>query len=207
MDQTRRRITAAAVELHEAVGPLATTIAAIAERAGVGRPTVYAHFPDEPALFAACTAHHFGLHPPPDIGAWTAEPDPVTRLARGLSELYAYWEEIEPMATSVLRDHLAAPERVGQGFALFMEGCADLLASGWPARGRAKRLVRAAVGHAVRFETWRSLTRQQGAPSWRGRRADGGDRRRRSADRASQRLVSWSRAAVLAPPAVARPMN
>ena len=31
------------------------------------------------------------------------------------------------MATSVLRDHVAAPERVGQGFVLFMEGCAEIL--------------------------------------------------------------------------------
>ena len=47
MDDTRLRITQAAVNLHQEIGPLAATVTAIADRAGVGRPTVYAHFPDE----------------------------------------------------------------------------------------------------------------------------------------------------------------
>ena len=48
---TRRRITESAVELHEELGPARTSIAAIAERAGVRRSTVYRHFPTEDALF------------------------------------------------------------------------------------------------------------------------------------------------------------
>ena len=49
--QTRQRIVEAAVDLHTTVGPAATSISAIAERAGVQRHTVYAHFPDETVLF------------------------------------------------------------------------------------------------------------------------------------------------------------
>ena len=45
--ETRHRIVAATVELHTSVGPARTTISAIADRAGVQRHTVYAHFPDE----------------------------------------------------------------------------------------------------------------------------------------------------------------
>ena len=47
--QTRERITEAAVELHGSLGPARTTISAIAQRADVQRATVYRHFPDEEA--------------------------------------------------------------------------------------------------------------------------------------------------------------
>ena len=50
---TRLRITESAVELHETLGPARTSISGIAERAGVRRSTVYRHFPNEDALFAA----------------------------------------------------------------------------------------------------------------------------------------------------------
>src|SRR5688572_23617574 len=65
-EETRRRITEAAVELHGSVGPARTTISAVAERAGVQRATLYRHFPDEETLFGACSAHWAALHPPPD---------------------------------------------------------------------------------------------------------------------------------------------
>ena len=162
MDETRRRITEAAVDLHQKIGPLATTVTAIANRAGVGRPTVYAHFPDEQTLFAACTAHYFCAHPAPDPAAWADEPDPSNRLIRGLTELYRYWAQIEPMADRVLRDHRVAPERVGRGFVEYMARCRDVLAEDWRLTGASRRRVRAAVGHAVRFETWQSLVSDGG---------------------------------------------
>jgi hypothetical protein len=37
-----------------------------------------------------------------------------------------------------------------------------VLDRGWKTRGRRRALVRAVVGHAVEFETWRSLTRDEG---------------------------------------------
>jgi AcrR family transcriptional regulator len=52
--ETRQRIVEAAVDLHS-VGPAFTTISMIAERAGVQRHTVYAHFPDERSLYLACS--------------------------------------------------------------------------------------------------------------------------------------------------------
>src|SRR5215204_2491067 len=75
-DETRRRITDAAVELHGSVGPARTTISAVAERAGVQRATVYRHFPDEEALFDACSAHWMAQHPLPDPTAWAKIEDP-----------------------------------------------------------------------------------------------------------------------------------
>ena len=44
MAETRLRITEAAVELHQTLGPARTSISGVAERAGVQRHTVYRHF-------------------------------------------------------------------------------------------------------------------------------------------------------------------
>jgi AcrR family transcriptional regulator len=50
-EETRRRITEAAVALHESVGPARASVSAIARKAGVQRLTFYRHFPDVGALF------------------------------------------------------------------------------------------------------------------------------------------------------------
>src|ERR671919_3041346 len=81
--ETRQRIAEAAMKLHGTVGPARTTISAVAEKAGVQRATVYRHFPNEEALFAACSAHWRSLYPPPDAGAWAAIADPEERLRAG----------------------------------------------------------------------------------------------------------------------------
>ena len=38
----------------------------------------------------------------------------------------------------------------------------EVLDRGWRTRGRKRTLLRAAIGHAVAFDTWRSLTRSEG---------------------------------------------
>ena len=68
--ETRQRITEAAMRLHGTVGPARTSISAVADRAGVRRSTVYRHFPDEEALFGACSQHWAERNPPPDLGRW-----------------------------------------------------------------------------------------------------------------------------------------
>src|ERR671928_2084651 len=78
--ETRRRITETTVELHRTVGPAATQISEIARRAGVGRVTVYNHFPDDASLLAACTTQFAADSPPPDPAAWTSVKDPDDRL-------------------------------------------------------------------------------------------------------------------------------
>src|SRR5204863_5240114 len=103
-EQTRRRITESAVALHEELGPAQTSISAIAEHAGVRRSTVYRHFPDEDALFDACSAHWRAANPPPDPRVWAAIEDPAARTERALRELYAFYARTEPMYTSLLRD-------------------------------------------------------------------------------------------------------
>jgi AcrR family transcriptional regulator len=108
-EQTRLRITESAVELHGTLGPSRTSMSAIAERAGVRRSTLYRHFPDEVAVFQACSAHWAAAHPPPDLGAWAAIEDPDERLATALGELYAYYRSGESMLANLHRDEALMP--------------------------------------------------------------------------------------------------
>jgi AcrR family transcriptional regulator len=157
--QTRQRIVEAAVDLHTSVGPARTTISAIAERAGVERHTVYAHFPDDATLYRACSQHWEAEHPLPDFAALAAIEDPERRLRRSLSELYAWYEPVEADLALFARDAFI-PENaeVLEGFARSFTAFGDAISRGWPRR----KAVRAAIGHALDFETWRSLVRRQG---------------------------------------------
>ena len=158
-EQTRQRIVEAAVELHTTLGPARTSIKAIAERAGVERHTVYAHFADDRALFRACSAHWEAAHPLPDLEALAALAEPDRRLRRTLGALYAWYESVEDDLALFLRDgYIPANAEVIAETAAELEALADALARDRPRR----KAVRAAVGHALEFETWRSLVRRQG---------------------------------------------
>src|SRR5262245_24150518 len=109
VDETRQRIVEATVELHGSVGPAATTIAAIADLAGVTRLTVYRHFPDEAALFGACSAHWISRQQLPDPGAWSQIGDPAARLRAGLADLYRFYRASAGMLTHIYRDFAALP--------------------------------------------------------------------------------------------------
>lgn len=159
---TRRRIVDATIALHEAVGGAATTVTAIAHRAGVSRLTVYRHFPDERALLAACTGTYLEEHPPPDIQGWATVADPVARLRRALRELYPFYRrnrgllaraDQEMPGNPVLRDVLS-------GYTSAVAAMGEVLVAGWVVRD--EELLRAAVGHAVHFGTWHSLGVDQG---------------------------------------------
>ena len=163
-EQTRRRITESTVALHEQLGPARTSISAVAERAGVRRSTVYRHFPDEEALFAACSSHWRAANPPPDPRAWAAIEDPGERTETALRELYAFYGRTEGMYTSLLRDEPLVPvvHRLLGDFYGYLRAIQDVLMTGRGLRGYAARRTRAAIGHALAFPTWRSLCREQG---------------------------------------------
>ena len=159
---TRERIAAAAAALHGSVGPANTTVKAIAERAGVERATVYRHFPTDEALFEACTAHFYGRHPLPDPDTWMAIEGPAERLRRALAELYAWYEETEGMLSNVTRDAAYTPAAARERYLAYFERVRATLMAGRRGRGRARRRVAAAIGHATGFATWKSLVREQG---------------------------------------------
>ena len=157
-EETRLRITESAIALHGSIGPAHTSMSAVAEHAGVPRSTLYRHFADEDALFEACSAHWNAAHPAPDIGAWAAIADPDDRLRTGLTELYAFYRGGEQMLANLFRD-IDRPTVASRfrPFLGYIGAGRDILARGRPRR----RAVRAAVGHALAFDTWRSLTRDQ----------------------------------------------
>lgn len=163
-EETRLRITEAAVHLHGTVGPAHTSISAIADRAGVQRATVYRHFPTDDDLFAACSGHWIAAHPPPDFTGWATLTDPDERLRRALAETYAWYRPNSQMFANVRRDaDLVAAMRVpAERTAQMYAAMVDALVRGRPQRGSSRRRIEAAIGHALAFETWRSLTEQQG---------------------------------------------
>src|SRR5919112_4483490 len=85
--ETRRRIVDAAIDLHGTVGPALTTVSMVAERAGVQRHTLYAHFPDERSLFLACSGLAMERDPLPDAEPWRAIADQRERLRTGLTAI------------------------------------------------------------------------------------------------------------------------
>lgn len=162
--QTRLRITESAVELHGSLGPARTSMSAVAEHAGVRRSTLYRHFPDERALFGACSAHWAEANPPPDVSRWAAIDDPDERLEVALAELYAYYRRTEEMLDKLFRDAptVAVVEELMGAFRAFLAEAEKVLMRGRGLRGNAARRTRAAVGHALAFRTWQDLTGAQG---------------------------------------------
>jgi AcrR family transcriptional regulator len=161
--ETRRRITDSAMELHGTVGPSRTSISAVAERAGVRRSTVYRHFPDEAALFTACSTHWAELNPLPDLASWESTRDPDERLRVALEELYGFYRRTEAMMDNLHRDEaMPVVRRLFTPFRRYLAVARDVLVRGRPERGRRRQEARAAIGHALAYPTWRSLTREQG---------------------------------------------
>ncbi len=153
--QTRAQIVDAAEALHQTVGPARTSVSAIAARAGVTRATVYRHFPDDESMFIACSSQWLSRQRLPNPGAWTEPDDPLARLRLGLSDIYRYYRSGEQMLTLIHRDADTVPLAVKAHRVKTQLQWIDALRRGF-GRGRTKKL-RAAIGHAVSFETWRSL--------------------------------------------------
>ena len=169
-EETRLRITRATLELHESVGPALTTRSAIAERAGVSRHTVYAHFPDDLSLGLACSTLGLTENPLPDIGPWEEIADPERRLRTALGELYGYFRRREGLWANIQRDH-DFPQRkdhpdVREIMRPIVEHWAKMhrvLAEGWETQeDRAPSLVFGTIGVALDFQSWRTMVRKQG---------------------------------------------
>ena len=172
-EETRLRIARATLELHETIGPSLTTISAIAERAGVGRPTVYSHFPDEFSLLMACSSLEFSENPLPDPGPWGEISDPQRRLRAALAELYAYFRRREGLWANLLRDqemlHIKdnpeareTDDETKDPIFAHWERMKVTLARGWESPDGPTQPLLGAIGLALDFQTWRTMARQQG---------------------------------------------
>jgi len=157
--ETRERIVAAALALHGEVGPAATTVSMIAERAGVQRHTVYAHLPDEHATFMACSAMHMERFPLPSPVQWSGVNDPAVRLREALRALYDWFARNAEVMGFVLRDAETNPTLHDVAMLRFgapLTAIARSLGDGLGPKGRA------ALALAMSFHTWRTLTREAG---------------------------------------------
>ena len=157
--ETRQRIVEAAVDLHSDIGPAATTISMVADKAGVQRHTVYAHFPDERSLLMACSGHTAEHFPPPDAAAWKAISDPRERLTAALTAIYTWFESNAQRLSCVLRDaeiHALTKEVSAMRFGPVMKAWREVLGEKLNAKQQAMLAV------ALSFYTWRTLVQQNG---------------------------------------------
>ncbi|TDQ81943.1 TetR family transcriptional regulator [Dongia mobilis] len=157
--ETRKRIVAATVELHGSVGPARTTYSMIAERAGVQRHTLYAHFPDEGSLFEACSGLVLERDPQPDPNAWAGIERPRKRLKAGLGALYDWYGRNAGLLAAVLRDaewHAPTREILARRHGPIMAAYARILGE------RLDRHQLALLHLALAFPTWRALVLESG---------------------------------------------
>ena len=159
-EATRERIVSAMVALHGEVGPARTTVSAIAARAGVERLTVYRHFPDEPSMLHACSAHWNALHPPPAV--CVAGRDPAGDCRRTFLRLYAWYRENAAMLTQITTDARTMPlvATLIAPFDTHLDRMAAELDGRWPRRSTRRA---ATIRHALEFSTWGSLDRLTGS--------------------------------------------
>lgn len=157
--ETRLRITEAAVELHSSIGPARTTISMVAERAGVQRHTLYAHFPDERSLNLACSGLAFERDPLPDAEAWRTIEHHRERVRVGLGALYGWYARNADLAACVLRDaeyHTITRDMLELRFEPHMAAYRKALGE------ELNTKQRAVLRLALSFFTWRALVREGG---------------------------------------------
>ena len=136
-----------------------TTISMIAEKAGVQRHTVYAHFPDEKSLLMACSGLVAERDPLPDANRLREIADPGERRRECLSTLYGWYERNAELAGCIARDsehHAATREIIRIRNAPHFDAYRALL------EDAANADERAAVELALSYYTWRTLTREGG---------------------------------------------
>jgi AcrR family transcriptional regulator len=157
--ETRRRIVEAAVDLHGTLGPAHTSLSMVAERAGVQRNTLYAHFPDERSLAMACSGLHFERHPAPEAEPWASLNDPAVRLRTGLAAIWGWYAETAELTGCVLRDaehHELTREIVMLRLGATAAAWREVLGAGFSQRQLALLHL------ALSFPTWRALVQEAG---------------------------------------------
>ncbi len=162
-EDNRRRIVEAAYQLHMTIGASRASMNAIARLAGVRRPTVQRHFPDLLTLFMACSLHGMELDPPPDPASWQPIADPRQRLLVALTELYpSYHRNRVVLADQQNFEGVPGVEALFAMQAQQRDWQRGILAEGWQVAEEHRESLMAALGHAIDFWTWRSLTEGQG---------------------------------------------
>lgn len=113
-DETRQRIVAATMSLHDEQGVAATSFVDVAKRAGIGAATVYRHFPTLGSLVTACGAHVWQEMAPPTpeqaLTAFEGLDRLEDRLQRLVDELDGFYRRGALRLTKASADRHRVPE-------------------------------------------------------------------------------------------------
>jgi hypothetical protein len=116
----------------------------------------------------ACSSLDLSENPPPDPDLWASIVDPEERLRVALAELFAYFRRRERILANMLRNAEGEAEvnanvrEVLKPMAAHWEGMREVLCVGWEVTdGASEKLLGAAIGVALDFQTWRTMVREQ----------------------------------------------
>lgn len=124
LEETRRRIIEATMQVHDEQGMADARWQDIARRAGVSLSTMYRHFASNDELIEACGSVVLEDFPPPnprEAGQAFSGLKGVERLERLVEEVYGYYERTDPMMAMVRRD-LHRSTAVASGFGAIRAG-------------------------------------------------------------------------------------
>ena len=100
--ETRQRLVAATVALHNEQGIAATSMKQIARRAGVSIGAAYHHFPTYHEAIIACGAHNFATHPLPHPSVFRGVESVEERLLLLTRQLFEVYRAIPGLESAYL---------------------------------------------------------------------------------------------------------
>ena len=125
----------------------------LAERAGVQRHTLYAHFPDELSLNLACSSLAMEERDPlPNAEPWRMIEDRRERLGAGLTAIYGWYERNAALVACVLRDfeyHAVTQQIVELRFGPSMASYREALGGRWVQTVRPRCCSRSATSRGA----------------------------------------------------------
>jgi AcrR family transcriptional regulator len=164
VEETKRRIVQATMELHDAQGILDTSWEDIAQRADVAPATVYRHFPTLDELLPACgelSTRRLRLPTPADVEATFAGVRARRERLRRMAELvFGVYERGADMLREVryVRSRLEPVQRFHEELEGRIDGIVDAALEPLAPPEERGRLVRALVS----FGAWEALDAQPG---------------------------------------------
>ena len=156
VEETRRRIVDATVQLHNEKGVSGTSMQDISDRAGVALATVYRHFPSLEALVPACGRRNLELNPLPTEAVFASDETGQARVTALVGELFAHYERgLRPYEVGLAE--CATLPVMGRLLAEVNAEVAALVSAATAPFGPDRKRLNLAVG-LCDFRVWRALT-------------------------------------------------
>ncbi|NDJ75958.1 MAG: TetR/AcrR family transcriptional regulator [Chloroflexi bacterium] len=155
--QTRQSIVEATVKLH---GLGITTLAAVADEAGVSLPTVNKYFPTREDLFGACTKHmaeNLEYMAPDELAAIQ---DPVERIYTTVRQIFSLHEQTfgQSWTGYTLEDESPVMAKAMADYEVLIDSMADVLLNSQTSQTLRKEFIRGLLNPL----TYRALRLKQG---------------------------------------------